>query len=159
MLSNLVQVIQSSILFQGMTPRSLSGSWTPRPMPTRRVSWYSQFEKGVLYAKLKSNYEILHFPQKYTTQPLYYICSFSRSPETLLLLVLRALTFPPRWSLPSVEILRMLSSVVNLCSKTIRMSHFQLLNCQNQFGVDLTFSLEGLLSKTQHTYLKCPFTF
>ena len=29
---------------------------------------------------------------------------------------------------------------------------------QNQFGVDLTFSLEGLLSKTQHTYLKYPFT-
>ena len=27
------------ISFQGMTPRSLSGSWTPRPMPTRRVSW------------------------------------------------------------------------------------------------------------------------
>ena len=106
-----------------------------------------------------SNYEIRHFPPKYRTQPLYYICSFSRSPETLLLLVLRALIFPPRWLLPSVEILRMLPIVVNLCSKTTRMSHFQLSNWENQFRVDLTFSLEGLLSKTQHTYLKCPFTF
>ena len=76
---------------------------------------------------------------------LYYICSFSRSPETLLLLVLRALIFPPRWSLPSVEILRMLSIVVNLCSKATRMSHFQLPHWQNQFGVDSTFSLEGLI--------------
>ena len=59
-----IQFVSSyPISFQGMTPRSLSGSWMPRPMPTRRVSWYSQFEKGVLDAKLKSNYEILNFPK------------------------------------------------------------------------------------------------